>query len=58
MHQRNLCLDKSVPYVDLADHNLVKSSLLVVLRGKIETGCSVRLRVGIDDEYLFLKHSQ
>ena len=58
MQVRDFGLDKCIPYADFSDHDFIEGPLLVVIRGKVESGCGIGLRVRIDDQHFLLKYRQ
>ncbi len=45
-------------HVDAADHDLVQSPFLVILRGEIQPRSRVRLRIRINHQHIFLQHRE
>ena len=56
MKSCNFCLNQGVADVDVSDHHFVKRSLLVIVRGKVKTGCGVSLRIRVNDQYLLFEY--
>ena len=54
----DFCLDEAVLDVNCSGQHLVQRPLLVAVGRKVEAGCGVGLRIGVNDEHFLLKHSQ
>ena len=53
-----LRLYQCIRNTDLADQHFVQCPFAVILRRKIQSGCSVGLRIRVDDEDLLLQNRQ